>query len=213
MARLIIVVDSLKDWGPYFPSDNVMSFEDYLKLRTPRGERVRVINLCRSYRYLSKGYYCALLAEARDHRVTPSVRTINELRQQERIPPSLAVLPDPIQKRLKETLAGQTSVTFTAFLGEAEEHLAALARHVFELLALPLAEITLSYTRKWRIESIKPRSISSLDDTEQTRFAEAMERFNQRIWRKPKTKRMRYSMAMLVNPKEKMPPSDAKALQ
>src|SRR5690606_24145990 len=116
MSRLIIVVDSLKDCGPYYPSDNVMAFEDYLKLRTPRGERVRLINLCRSYRYLIKGYYCALLAEARDHRVTPSVSTINEMRQQKRISPALAVLPVAIQKRLKESLAGQTSVTFTAFL-------------------------------------------------------------------------------------------------
>lgn len=213
MARLIIVVDSLKDWGPYYPSDNVVSFEDYLKLRVPRGERVRLINLCRSYRYLSKGYYCALLAEARGHRVMPSVRTINELRQQERVPPALADLPEAMQRRLQECLAGQKRVTFTSFIGEAEEHLAALARHVFEQLALPLAEITLGHGRKWRIESIRPRSISSLDDAEQTRFAEALERFNQRVWRKPKTRRMRYSMAMLVNPQEQMPPSNSKALQ
>src|SRR5512137_2741957 len=40
---------------------------------------LRVLNLCRSYRYLSVGYYCSLLAEARRHKVVPSIRTINDL--------------------------------------------------------------------------------------------------------------------------------------
>jgi hypothetical protein len=40
---------------------------------------LRIINLCRSYRYLSLGYYCSLLAEARQHKIIPSVRTIIDL--------------------------------------------------------------------------------------------------------------------------------------
>ncbi|MGV8378262.1 RimK-like ATPgrasp N-terminal domain-containing protein, partial [Pseudomonas aeruginosa] len=31
------------------------------------------------YKYLRHGYYCSLLAEARGHKVIPSVRTISEL--------------------------------------------------------------------------------------------------------------------------------------
>jgi hypothetical protein len=45
--------------------------------RRPR----KVINLCRNYDYLSLGYYCSLLAEARGDRITPSVETILELQQ------------------------------------------------------------------------------------------------------------------------------------
>ena len=40
-----------------------------------------MINLCRSYKYLSKGYYCSLLGEARDHHIMPSLRVINDLNQ------------------------------------------------------------------------------------------------------------------------------------
>ncbi|MBP6725194.1 MAG: RimK-like ATPgrasp N-terminal domain-containing protein, partial [Halioglobus sp.] len=29
--------------------------------------RTRIINLCRNFDYLSEGYYCSLLAEARGH--------------------------------------------------------------------------------------------------------------------------------------------------
>jgi len=39
-------------------------------------ESVTVVNLCRSYQYLSKGYYVSLLAEARHQRVLPSLQAI-----------------------------------------------------------------------------------------------------------------------------------------
>src|SRR5262245_32965595 len=81
MTDTLIVVDKLSDWAPYSPSEQVMTFPDYLSSqRKLKGEdRVRVINLCRSYRYLSDGYYCSLLAEARGHHVIPSVRVLNDL--------------------------------------------------------------------------------------------------------------------------------------
>ena len=78
MSRLVIVVDDVRDWGPYYPSHSVISFDDYLCLGTTR-ERVRVVNLCRNYRYLGSGYYCSLLAEARGHHVIPSLKTLTEL--------------------------------------------------------------------------------------------------------------------------------------
>jgi len=85
MSRLLIVVEKASDWGSYYPSENVVSAVDYLKeplraLDTER-ERTQVINLCRSYKYLGLGYYVSLLAEARGHKVIPSVRTINDLRR------------------------------------------------------------------------------------------------------------------------------------
>lgn len=40
------------------------------------GDGQTVINLCRSWRYLSRGYYVSLLAEARGQRVVPSVQDI-----------------------------------------------------------------------------------------------------------------------------------------
>jgi len=46
----------------------------------PPAADVEIVNLCRSYQYLSKGYYVSLLAEAREHRVLPSLKAIEELR-------------------------------------------------------------------------------------------------------------------------------------
>ena len=36
----------------------------------------KIINLSRSYAYQSKGYYASLLAEARGHRIVPTVETM-----------------------------------------------------------------------------------------------------------------------------------------
>jgi len=67
MSRLVIVVEKATDWGSYFPSENVVAAQDYLKEAiSVDDERVQVINLCRGYKYLSVAYYCSLLAEARD---------------------------------------------------------------------------------------------------------------------------------------------------
>ena len=40
-----------------------------------------MLNLCRDYGYMSNGYYCSLLAEARGHRVLPRVMAINDVNQ------------------------------------------------------------------------------------------------------------------------------------
>ncbi|WP_426176918.1 RimK-like ATPgrasp N-terminal domain-containing protein [Massilia sp. TWR1-2-2] len=64
--RLIIVLEQLKDWPdtttPYkgvIAAQLLSSPDDYAAAGTT------VINLCRSYKYLSVGYYCSLVAEAR----------------------------------------------------------------------------------------------------------------------------------------------------
>ena len=80
MARTRLVVDNLSDWAPYYPSEQLITFEDYLATELiASDQRVRVINLCRSYYYLSDGYYCSLLAEARGHNVIPSVKVLSDL--------------------------------------------------------------------------------------------------------------------------------------
>lgn len=81
MHTTLIVVDPAEIVPPNF---QVISFDQYLsdypKLDEPR---TRVINLCDTEHYLSRGYYCSLLAESRQHRVLPSVNTINDLRDEE----------------------------------------------------------------------------------------------------------------------------------
>jgi hypothetical protein len=79
MSKLVIVVEKASDWGSYYPSDNVVAAQDYLKEAIgTEDERVQVINLCRSQVPVS-----AITFRCRPARVTrsPSVRTINDLRK------------------------------------------------------------------------------------------------------------------------------------
>jgi glutathione synthase/RimK-type ligase-like ATP-grasp enzyme len=58
-------------------------------------------------------------------------------------------------------------------------------------------------------------SLKALNDpNEQEAFASTFERFSRKMWRKPKARKTyRFDLAILVNPAEEMPPSDAKALK
>ncbi|MBD3825194.1 MAG: RimK-like ATPgrasp N-terminal domain-containing protein, partial [Epsilonproteobacteria bacterium] len=42
-------------------------------------KNIQVINLCRNHSYLSVGYYTSLLAEARGHRILPTVKSMLNL--------------------------------------------------------------------------------------------------------------------------------------
>ena len=59
----------------------VVSVDDYLEgPPSVSGEDLVIVNLCRSYQYLSKGYYVSLLADARHQRVFPTLKMIEEIR-------------------------------------------------------------------------------------------------------------------------------------
>jgi len=69
MSKHLILVDRPADWPADLPALPVMSAKDYIDADDTAGlaadRELRVLNLCRNYRYGSIGYYCSLLAEAR----------------------------------------------------------------------------------------------------------------------------------------------------
>ena len=73
MSRYTIVVDRLSDWKGPEEGLKLMAVDEFLTTGAalPRGGRV--VNLCRRYGYLSAGYYCSLLAEARGQLPMPTV--------------------------------------------------------------------------------------------------------------------------------------------
>ena len=79
MADHIILIDDLKHWKKEFPRYPVIAAKDYLtNPQWSKKTNVRVINLCKDLSYQSLGYYASLLAEAREHRMLPSVRTLQD---------------------------------------------------------------------------------------------------------------------------------------
>ncbi len=215
MSKLIIVVDNVQDWTSYYPSEDLITVQDYLaRSGTYDASRTQVINLCRSYRYLSNGYYCSLLAEARDQRVIPSVRTINDLRNKSIYSLDIEDLNENLNKTLARESQENHQFTLKLFFGQTDfEPLEDLARQLFEQYPCPILVVEFKKTDVWLIESIKAGALNSLTDPEEDRFAEALNRFSRKIWRKPRSrKKYRYDLAILVNREETMPPSDAKAI-
>ena len=225
MSRLLIVVDRAKDWAPYYPSEDVLTFDQYLQFTAPASSRVRVINLCQSARYLSRGYYCSLLAEARGHHVVPSVMTLNDLSRKGLFSLQLDELDASVINWLEasgseiDPAADEKNAThevrIRTYFGQAEHaDLKPVARALFDRFPCPVLDVVFRRGKTWEIASMKPGCPADLKGKEQDDFAAAFDRFSSMVWRKPRTRRRyRFDLAMLVNDDEEMPPSDKEALE
>lgn len=209
MANLLIVTDQTSDWQTYFPSDQVVSVDQYLTQDWNGHQRsVQVVNLCRDYDYMSSGYYCSLMAEARGHRVIPRVMAINDINQPFLLSSGLT--------KLNKLCGSKEHIHCKIYFGRTpEKGLEKLARRLFEQFMVPVIELELHKLKgQWQIHKIAPFPFQDLADPEQDFFIESLEMFSTKIWRKPKQeKKARYDLAMLVDEEEKMPPSDAQALK
>jgi glutathione synthase/RimK-type ligase-like ATP-grasp enzyme len=220
VAKIIVIVEKLKDWNSYYPVEQLMTPQDYLvnwdeKLYESKGnkERIKIINLCRNYKYLSNGYYCSLLAEARGHSVIPSVKAINDLSRSFLYSLETEDLDQAIQKAFKNQSPGD-GFSISIYFGKTDkEQLQDVARQVFDLFPAPILHIDFEWDEKWEIASIRTGSINALSATDEDKFATSLDEYSTKIWRKPKAKKKyRYDLAILHNPNEAMPPSDKKAL-
>lgn len=217
MTRLLVVVENSADWASYYPSVSVVSARDYLRSVPVRGEgeRVHVINLCRSYRYLGTGYYVSLLAEARGHGVLPSVRTLSALRRRALYGLDIEDLNARLDRLLPADSRDTTDFGIVVHFGQtAWPGLQDLAQQVFEIFPCPLLRIRFERQRLWQIRSIRPIGLQTLDGEQEDAFAAALEQFSRKVWRRPRQRRAaRHDLAMLVNPEEAMPPSNRRALK
>ncbi|MCB1020097.1 MAG: RimK-like ATPgrasp N-terminal domain-containing protein, partial [Acidobacteria bacterium] len=76
--RLLVVVEG--DREPSLAGVPTLTADEYLE--GAHGGSARgavVVNLCRSYAYLSKGYYVSLLADARGQRALPAIEAIEQI--------------------------------------------------------------------------------------------------------------------------------------
>ncbi|BBL73436.1 RimK family protein [Methylomagnum ishizawai] len=218
MALHLVVVESLKDWQPDYPKVRVVTARDYLsKPEYLKAKDLRVINLCRSYRYLSTGYHCSLLAEARSHRVLPSVRTLTSLSSKSIYSLNAEDLDGLIQRSLKKRSAGPgDEFELPIFFGRgADPALQDLARQIFDLFPCPLLKVEFRYHGKWAIDTVKALPLNGMaSGPHRPFFIDALNGYLAKPWRALRPRNAcRWDLAILRNPAEKMPPSNALALQ
>jgi glutathione synthase/RimK-type ligase-like ATP-grasp enzyme len=222
MRKTLIVVDDMALAGTgsdveWISFDRYLA--DYPKIDEPR---TRIINLCDTARYLSRGYYCSLLAEARRHTVLPSVGTINDLRERDsaeagdggRRGPQVVFDLDPALLRslaTSETAARQAKV----FFGRCEDPAwQKIARQVFRSFPAPILALRVEGAHDEPRLQVRRAGYAQLDAEERANFLRELTRFTSSVWRSREgEKRLRWDLAILVNPEEKSPPSDAAAVR
>jgi glutathione synthase/RimK-type ligase-like ATP-grasp enzyme len=217
VAEHLVIVEKLADWKPTFPDVRVVAARDYIASQEFSGRRgLRVLNLCRSYRYLSVGYYCSLLAEARRHRVLPTVRTINDLSRKSIYSLDFADIDEVVSRKLrsvKEPMA--TVLEMDVFFGVcAHSEMADLARLVFEAFRMPLLRAEFRREGKWRLVAVRPLHVHALEGAQEEAFLQGLSSHLKRRWSEPRARpQPKYDIAILHDPEEKLPPSDAAALK
>ncbi len=215
MPLHVFVVDRRSDFPWTSPDRLVVPAKEFVfevERRLPAS--ARVINLCRDLSYLSLGYYCSLLAEARGHKVIPSVEVMLDLHWKRLLRIALPEVNELLRRTFRPPPEEQPPFSVTIFFGVPDDpRLAIAARRIFELFRCPLLTLQLKYQGAWRIEAIEPISIREVRTEQRPIFAAALDRYTQAAWRSQKAAPARWSIAILRDPKEKMPPSNAKALE
>ncbi len=210
MAKTLVVSDFTQELEGL--DAEVISFQQYLadypKINEPK---TRVINLCDTHKYLSEGYYCSLLAEARSHKVLPSVRTINDLAAVD----DKRAHPISLLKSHYKHLDTKVTHQFYVFFGNAmSNEYAKVAAYLFTQFPIPVLSVTLTFNNEQVKTKVAMTDLSGLNPEEFTFFYATLNKFTEQIWRtRSNSKKARWDMAILVNPEEKTPPSDQKALQ
>lgn len=214
MSNTIIVVENPADWHPSFPDQRIVTAKDYLSGNEFQAQRgLKIINLCRSYSYLSVGYYCSLLAEARRHRIIPSVRTISQLSRKSLYSMDATALDELVHKRLKRSVREQFEI-FLYFGQCADDRFDDIGRQIFEMFPCPLLYIEFKKDRQWSISRIRAVFLNQLKPVQHEQFAQAMDAYPNRRWRTRRTPASaRYDLAILYNREDPLPPSSMKALR
>ena len=218
MKSLVVLVDDKSDWKPYFPSEDLVCAKDYLFSNDYlKSTPTKVINLCRNFKYLSIGYYSSLLAEARGHKAIPSIKTLNDLSKKRFYLydlDELNRLADISAQKVTQKVEGIKAISFRMYFGRVKDNVFQdIAGQIFDMYPCPILEVRLIQKKVWSIESIAPISFTDLNENEEEFFGQALERYSTKMWRIPARKKQYiFDLAILVNPNEKLPPSNEAAL-
>ena len=217
MSGWVIVVDRRADLPPDLAAYPVSTTRDYLlQPRAARGAATKVLNLSRSYAYQSLGYYCSLLAEARGHKVVPTVSTMLDLSRRTVYAHTLSEVEETLNRTLRR-LAEPPLASFRLFvcLGRCDDpRFARLGRQIFDLFRCPMLEVFVKAGDPYRVRKIAPVAIDELGPEGRRELVQATRAFLSRPWKSPRAKaEPRFTLAVLIDPKEQLPPSDVASIR
>ncbi|HET7847512.1 MAG TPA: RimK family protein [Pseudolabrys sp.] len=217
MTGWVILVDQPKDLPNADTPHKVITTSEYLaRPHLFDLGRPKLVNLSRSYAYQSKGYYASLLAEARGHRVVPTVETMLELREAKLYEHALPELEDELNRcARKADFQPEDELKLLFCFGIAHDpRFEQFGRLLFDWFRCPALEVTIEPGAWLTIERIRPRSLTRLVNGEGAFLRECLHQHTKREWRDPKARSVaKYDLAVLHDPNEKVPPSSVSTLK
>jgi glutathione synthase/RimK-type ligase-like ATP-grasp enzyme len=209
-----IVVNQPDKWNFSVDNITVISSQDYLT--NPKYsllKKARIFNLCKEYSYQSKGYYVSLLAEARGHLAIPTIKNIVDLTTLKLVKIVSNEFDDVIQSSLKNIKSQEftLSIYFGQNVAQKYRELSALFYRNFQV---PFLRVKFNHTTKWNIQSIKAIPESEIPKEHFESAQEfAVQYFSKKRYDTPKIQNYDFDLAILVNPDDPAPPSNAKGLK
>lgn len=192
-----------------------LSARDFiLKPELIREKQAKVYNLCNSTRYQSLGYYVSLLAEARGFKPLPNIATIQDFNSQRTIKYLSEGLNDLIQDRLHHLQSSETAL-YIYFGRNVAKHYDKLCAQIYGLFPAPIMRVQFKKEKTWRILELRPIGIRDVPPDHWPFLSQTIREFlTGRKWGSGNSPaKWRYDLAILHNPQDKHPPSNAKALK
>ncbi|MFD1095879.1 RimK family protein [Salegentibacter chungangensis] len=209
-----IVVNHPENWKMSLENVEIISAQSYLTHpEFSQLKKARIFNLCKDYSYQSKGYYVSLLAEARGHLAIPTVKNIVDLREPKLVKIVSEEFDDLIQKSLKNIRSQEftLSIYFGQNVAQKYRELSAMFHRHFQI---PFLRVKFNYTNKWNIKSIKAISEAEIpEDHKESMHEFASQYFAKKRYDTPRPNSAEYDLAILVQPNDPAPPSNAKAIK
>lgn len=213
MPRYAIIVDRLSDWKGPTEGLNLISANAFLTNNTKdKHSPARVINLCRRYEYLSAGYYCSLLAEARGQTPMPTVADVLSLQRKNLYDFAVPELNAILNRTIKRMVAEVPTEAFllTVFFGKPDnEHFKRLAAECFDTFRYPILQLDIEPDdKRWKIIAIRPLGLHHVPEDLAPMFYDALQAYTRTRkelsgGRPPAL----YNLAILMDPEEALPPS------
>jgi glutathione synthase/RimK-type ligase-like ATP-grasp enzyme len=185
-----------------------LSDDSYSKLKN-----IRVFNLSNDYAYQTRGYYVSLLAEARGHKVVPSVKNILDMKERALVKSVSDDVDDLVQKSLKRIRSRE--FTLSIYFGQnVSNQYAKLARELHKLFQAPFLRARFVHNgKKWEIYSIRTIPLKEVPEHHLPYLQSfAAEYFGRKRYDNARQGKYLYDLAILTNPDEASPPSNKKAL-
>lgn len=226
--NILIIVDEPEDWPLQVPDVTIVAAQTYLTdpafavghatgHDSNRGtgvmsRSVKLFNLCKSYRYQGSGYYVSLLAEARGHKPLPKVGAIEDLQSWNLVRHLTEDMKDLIQRQLAPRQ--MDDLELGVYFGRSTAGYDSLSHQLFNLLQVPLLSARFERHRnQWSLRGVRAIGAGDIpSDHQEFAVLAATEYFmGRRKWSKKHPPR--FDLAILHDPDNPEPPSNAKALQ